>query len=192
MDTPELCKQLFWPHFQAEFIYPLYFQGSHEGEAGSSPEHEGGHQPGDLPTTDSGQAWHYPSPQAAGKDFMRPFLTEQEASSGSPFGAGTAADGRAPGKDSFCSTEPLGDSGIHPGSSGSCWEGGADPRDTGASLKPYPWLQVEDQLHLPASRGSQTRCNYPSRLSYVTDLLFVNRSWHLLRGFSRGFAKVPL
>lgn len=48
-DTAELCKQLFQPNFQAVFIYPLCFQGRQEGEAGSNPEHEGGHQHGGLP-----------------------------------------------------------------------------------------------------------------------------------------------
>lgn len=76
----------------------------------------------------------------------------QRAGSGPPVRAGTAAGGRASEKGLFCSAQPPGDTGIHPGTSGSCWEGGGvDPREAGASLKPYPWPQVKDQLHLPAS-----------------------------------------
>lgn len=76
----------------------------------------------------------------------------QRASTGSQVWADTAAGSRASGKGLFWSTQSPGDTGIHPGNSGSCWEGGgADPREAGASLKPYPWPQVEDQLHLPAS-----------------------------------------
>lgn len=41
-------------------------------------------------------------------------------------------------------------------------------------------------------RRNQTHRDYPISLSYVTDLLFINRNRHLLRGFSRGFVKIPL
>lgn len=64
-----------------------------------------------------------------------------------PLQSGSECQGQA------CSAScPPGDTEVCPSTTRSCGAGGGgDPVGAGGRLKPYPCLQVEDQLHLPAS-----------------------------------------
>lgn len=102
------------------------------------------------------QGFHEAIPHPAGWE-----EPSQRTSGGSPV---DKHRGKAP----FAPHSPPSDNRIHPGTSGSCWEGVADLRDAGASLRPHPRLQAEDQLHLPAAALEQAlpRLSCPSVLCH--------------------------
>lgn len=157
-------------HFEAVFIHPPGFA---EQPAERWPQTI----PPPAPSATAGSSTaSAPASTQSGQAALRP-TTEAEhpagilsgRSSSSRMGRSPLWAGRAAGKGSFCSAQPPGDTGIHPGTGGSGWEaGGADPREAGASLKPYPWPQVEDQLHLPASppEPDSPRLSCPSVLCH--------------------------
>lgn len=70
-----------------------------------------------------------------------------EALPSAPLQSGTEPQGQA-----LTASCPPGDTEVCPSTTRSCGAGGGDDLvRAGGQLKPYPCLQVEDQLHLPAS-----------------------------------------
>lgn len=107
-----------------------------------------------APTSTKSSALPFVPPQrpSGPQGFTRLFLTRRDGKSLPQRATGGTPVAEHWGKAPFAPHSPApGDTRIHPGTSGSCWEGVADLRDAGAALKPHPRLQVEDQLHLPAS-----------------------------------------
>lgn len=106
---------------------------------------------------------------------------------------GQAPLGAEPPVQAGVTSSPPGDTGVCPVTTRSCRAGGGgEPGQQERGSSPILGRGSRPSFTYRRPRGSQARRAYPISLSYVTDLLFINRSRHLLRGFSRGFAKVPL
>lgn len=145
--------------------------------------------------------WHLLLSHGRGQgDLTRPFpirfgtspLTQHRCPTDTPQ-LGQAPLGAEPPVQAGVTSSPPGDTGVCPVTTRSCRAGGGgEPGQQERGSNPILGRGSRPSFTYRRPRGSQARRAYPISLSYVTDLLFINRSRHLLRGFSRGFAKVPL